>query len=68
MGPSNVLSALRRGCMSDAAGVYNNEVGFFKRFGPSQPNSFEQFTDLLALILIDFTAKCVYGKSIHNMI
>ena len=54
--------------MSYAAGIDNGQVGFFKRFDLVESEPFEQFSNLLAFVLINFAAKGIYGKSLHNMV
>jgi hypothetical protein len=54
--------------MGYAAGIDDNQVGFAGRLGFLQTELFEQFANLLAFVLVDFTAKCIYGKSRHYMI
>ena len=54
--------------MSDAAGIDNKQVGFFGWFYIVESDLFEQLSNLPAFILIDFAAKSIYGKSLHNMI
>jgi hypothetical protein len=57
---SDILAALGRSGVSYAAGVDNQKVRLFGRFGLLKAEIFEQLSDLLALILIDFTAKSIY--------
>jgi len=54
--------------MSYAAGIDNDQVGFFKRFDLVESEPFEQFSNLLALVLVDFAAQSLYGESVHNVI
>jgi len=67
--------------MSYAAGIDNNQIGLFSpapmrrepmlgRWGIDLVESelFEQLSNLLAFILINFAAKSIYGKSFHNMV
>ncbi len=54
--------------MSYAAGIDNGQIGFFKRFDLVKSEPFEQFSNLLAFVLIDLAAKSIYGKSLHNMV
>lgn len=55
--------------MSNTAGIDNNQVGpVFSRFDLGEAELFEQLSNLLAFVLVDFTAKGVYGKSSHNMV
>jgi hypothetical protein len=66
---SDGLSALCRGRMCNAACVDDNQVGFQLRpFDLVQPEPFEQFANLLALVLVDFTPKSVYRKGSHNVV
>jgi hypothetical protein len=67
LGSSDVLAALGRGSMSYAAGIDNDKVGLLGRFDSVEPELFEQFSNLLALILVNFTAESAYGKSLHNL-
>ena len=46
--------------MSYAAGIDNNQVGFFEKFALMESELFEQLSNLLAFILIDFAAKSIY--------
>ena len=52
---SDMLPALGRGGVSYAAGVDYDQVRLFGRFGLLQAELFEQFSNLLALILINLT-------------
>jgi len=67
--------------MGYAAGIDNNEVGLFSPapirrepvlnrcgidLGESEP--FEQLSNLLAFVLIDFATESIYGKSFHNKV
>jgi len=67
--------------MSYAAGIDNDQIGLFSparirrepilgRCGIDLVESelFEQLSNLLAFVLIDFAAKSIYGKSLHNMV
>ncbi len=65
---ADMLPAFGRGAVSYAAGIDHHQVRLFGRFGPLKTELFEQFSDLLALVLIDFTAKSIYGKSLHNVV
>ncbi len=46
--------------MSYAAGIDNNQVGFFEQVGLMESELFEQLSNLLAFILVDFAAKSIY--------
>ncbi len=46
--------------MCYAAGVDNDQVGIFRRFDLAEAELFEQLSELLAFILIDFAAKSIY--------
>jgi hypothetical protein len=63
-----LLSALGRGGVSYAAGIDHHKVRLSGRFGHSKTEFFEQLSDLLALVLIDFAAKSIYGKSLHILV
>ena len=54
--------------MSNAAGIDHNQVGFFGGLAVVQSESFEQFSYLLAFILVDLAAESSYRKSFHNMV
>ena len=54
--------------MSYAAGVDNNQIGLVGVFTAVEAKLFEQLSNLLTFILIDFTAKSIYGKSSHSML
>ena len=54
--------------MSYAACVDNDQVRFLELLDIVESEPFEQLSNLLAFILIDFAAKGVDGKSIHNML
>ena len=54
--------------MSYAAGIDNGQVGLFRRFDLVESEPLEQLSNLLALVLVDFAAKSIYGKGLHNMI
>ena len=67
--------------MSYAAGIDNNQIGLFRpapvRREPTlnrcgidlvESELFEQLSNLLAFVLIDFAAKGFNGKSFHNMV
>jgi len=54
--------------MSYAAGVNDNQVGFFRDFDLCQSELSEQLANLLAFILINLAAKSDYGKIFHNVI
>ena len=54
--------------MGYAAGIDNEQVGLFGRFGFMETELFEQLSNLLAFVLIYFTAKSIYGKILHNMV
>jgi hypothetical protein len=54
--------------MSNTAGIDYRKVGTVGHFDLAKPDLFEKFSNLLALILVDFTAKGIYGKGLHNMI
>ena len=56
----DMLPALGRSGVSYAAGVDHQKIRLFGRFGLLKTKLFEQFSDLLALVLIDFTAKSIY--------
>jgi len=53
--------------MSNTAGVDDNQVGLLGGLKFMQSEPLEQLPNLLALILINFTAKGIYGKSHHNL-
>ncbi len=65
---SDMLPALGRSSVSYAACVDHQKVRLSGRFGLLKAELFEQLSDLLALVLIDFTAKSIYGKSLHDMV
>jgi len=54
--------------MRDAAGVDDCQLGPIAGFDLLQSEAFEQLPNLLALVLIDFAAKSIDGKSFHDMI
>ena len=54
--------------MSYAAGVNDDHIGLVGIFTAVEAELFEQFSDLLTFILIDFTAKSIYGKSPHSVL
>ena len=54
--------------MSNAACVDYSKVGFFGGFDRAETELFEELANLLAFVLIDFAAKSIYGKSLHNKI
>jgi len=54
--------------VSYATGIDNKQVGFLGWFYIVESDLFEKLSNLLAFILIDFAAKSIYGKSLHNMI
>jgi len=54
--------------MSYAAGIDDGQVGSFERFDLVESEPFEQLSYLLALVLVNFAAKSIYGKSLHNMV
>jgi hypothetical protein len=54
--------------VSYAAGIDDDQVGSIGDFTTAEAKSFEQFSYLLALILINFTAKSIYGESSHSML
>jgi len=51
-----------------AAGVNDDEVRFLGCVELAQSELFEQFSNLLAFVLIDFAAKGIYGKGLHNVL
>ncbi len=57
---SDMLPALGRGAVSYAAGIDHHQVRLFGRFRLLKTELFEQLSDLLALVLIDFAAKGIY--------
>jgi len=54
--------------MSYAAGIDDGQVRSLERFDLVESEPFEQLSYLLALVLVDFAAKSIYGKSLHNMV
>jgi len=54
--------------MSYAAGIDDDYVGLVGVFTTTETKLFEQFPNLLALILINFTAESIYGKSSHSIL
>ena len=52
--------------MSYTAGVYYDEIGFGVVIGAGQAKLFEKLSNLLAFVLVDFTAERIYRKSFHN--
>jgi len=68
LGFSDVLSALGGGGMGNAAGIDNYKVGSLRHFSIVEAKLLKKLPNLLAFILINFTAKGIYGKSFHNMI
>ena len=54
--------------MGYTAGVNNEKVRFIGWLDLAQSELFEQLSNLLAFVLVDFAAKGIYGKSLHNMI
>ena len=54
--------------MGNAAGIDHYQVGLLGWLGVFQAQFFEEFSDLLAFILVDFAAESAYGKSSHNMV
>ena len=67
-GLSYVLPAFGRGRMGYATGVDDDKIGFLRRFDLFEAALFEQFSNLLAFVLVDFAAKRNYGKCSHDMI
>jgi hypothetical protein len=66
---SDGLSAFCRGGMCNATCVNHNQIGLHPRIldlVESQP--FKQFSNLLALVLIDFATKSVYGKGSNHVV
>jgi len=68
LGFSDVLSALGGGGMGYTAGIDNHEVGSLRYFSIVEAKLLKKLPNLLAFILINFTAEGIYGKSFHNMI
>ncbi len=62
---SDILTALCRCNMSNAAGIDNDKVCVLSDLDLGEIESFEQFSNLLAFVLVDFAAKRFDGKSIH---
>ena len=54
--------------MGHAAGVDDDKIALFRRFDPFQAQLAQQFSNLLAFVLVDFAAKRYYGKCSHNVI
>lgn len=54
--------------MSYAAGVDDDQIGLVGVFTAVEAKLFEQFSNLLTFILIDFTAKSIYSKSSHSVL
>ncbi len=54
--------------MSYAAGVDNSNIGILRCENLCKAELFEKLANLLALVLIDFTAESIYGKSLHHMV
>ena len=54
--------------MGNAAGVDNNQIRLVSGFDLAESEPFEQLSNLLAFVLVDFAAKSIYGKSFHNVI
>ena len=54
--------------MGHAAGMHDEQVGLLMPVGSVQPMLLQQLSNLLAFVLIDFTAKSINGKSPHNVV
>ena len=54
--------------MSYAAGVDKNQIGLASGIDLVESETFEEFSNLLALVLIYFAAESIYGKSFQSMV
>lgn len=54
--------------MSYAAGINDNQVGFFRGLDLRKAELLEQLSNLLTFVLVDLAAKSNYGKIFHNVI
>ena len=63
----DAMSALGRRCVGNTAGV-NQHQSCPTRRSRAESSSFEKLPNLLALILVNFAAECMYGKCSHNLI
>ena len=54
--------------MSYAAGVDNNQLRLAGAVEMLEAELLKQLSCLLAFVLIDFAAKSIYSKSLHNMV
>lgn len=54
--------------MGNTAGVHDKQVGFDGPLGLVQTMLLQQFSYLLAFVLIDFAAKSINGKSPHTVV
>jgi len=54
--------------MSYTAGIDNGKVGILRGGNLCKAELFEKLANLLAFVLVDFTAESIYGKSLHHMV
>jgi hypothetical protein len=54
--------------MCYTAGIDDNQVGLLSVANLMQPELSEQFTHLLAFVLVDFAAEAGYGEILHNLV
>ena len=62
------VSALGRGGVRDATCIDDNKLRRLGKIDKLQAEAFEKLANLLSFVLVDFAAKCVYGKSVHDVI
>ena len=60
-----MLAALSGGDRGNAAGVDDNQVGRAVGIDLCKSELFEELSDLLAFVLVDFATERVDGKSFH---
>lgn len=53
--------------MSNAAGIYYNQVGTGAQVHAVQAELLKKLSDLLGFILVDLTAECGGGESFHSV-
>jgi hypothetical protein len=54
--------------VGDTTRINNNKIGFRGRYSDMKPELFEEFSNLLAFILIHFTTKSPDRKCSHDVI
>ena len=65
---SYCLTAFGRCGLSNAACVDDDYIRIVVVFNQGKSVLLEQLPYLLAFVLIDFAAQCIYGKSFHNVL